>query len=111
MITDSKNRIWIAPYSGGLRCYSRDGKLSASYTTHNSSLSNDIVLSLAEREEQLWIGTGRGRHQYPPSRTGEISQLEYIPGRENYSLPANSILCLHNDYNNNVVGKEAPATD
>lgn len=34
--------------------------------------------------------------------TGEISQLEYIPGRENYSLPANSILCLHNDYNNNV---------
>ena len=60
MITDSKNRIWIAPYSGGLRCYSRDGKLSASYTTHNSSLSNDIVLSLAEREEQLWIGTDGG---------------------------------------------------
>ena len=34
--------------------------------------------------------------------TGEISQLEYIPGRENYSLPANSILCLHNAHNNNI---------
>ena len=102
MITDSKNRIWIAPYSGGLRCYSRDGKLSASYTTHNSSLSNDIVLSLAEREEQLWIGTDGGGINILHPETGEISQLEYIPGRENYSLPANSILCLHNDYNNNV---------
>ncbi len=44
MITDSKNRIWIAPYSGGLRCYSYDGKLLASYSTRNSALSNDIVL-------------------------------------------------------------------
>ena len=25
MMTDSRKRIWIAPYSGGLRCYSYDG--------------------------------------------------------------------------------------
>lgn len=95
-------RIWIAPYSGGLRCYSYDGKLLASYSTRNSALSNDIVLSLAEREGQLWIGTDGGGINILTSETGEISQLEYIPGRENYSLPANSILCLHNDHNNNI---------
>ena len=60
MMTDSRKRIWIAPYSGGLRCYSYDGKLLASYSTRNSALSNDIVLSLAEREGQLWIGTDGG---------------------------------------------------
>ena len=27
MMTDSRKRIWIAPYSGGLRCYSYDGNL------------------------------------------------------------------------------------
>lgn len=102
MMTDSRKRIWIAPYSGGLRCYSYDGKLLASYSTRNSALSNDIVLSLAEREGQLWIGTDGGGINILTSETGEISQLEYIPGRENYSLPANSILCLHNDHNNNI---------
>ena len=102
MMTDSRKRIWIAPYSGGLRCYSYDGKLLASYSTRNSALSNDIVLSLAEREGQLWIGTDGGGINILTPETGEISQLEYIPGRENYSLPANSILCLHNDHNNNI---------
>lgn len=102
MTTDSRKRIWIAPYSGGLRCYSYDGKLLASYSTRNSALSNDIVLSLAEREGQLWIGTDGGGINILTPETGEISQLEYIPGRENYSLPANSILCLHNDHNNNI---------
>ena len=34
--------------------------------------------------------------------TGQLSLLEHIPGRDNYSLPANSILCLYNDQNNNM---------
>lgn len=102
MMTDTQKRTWVAPYSGGLRCFSHEGKLLASYTTHNSSLSNDIVLSLSQREGQLWIGTDGGGINILHPETGEISQLEYIPGRENYSLPANSILCIHNDYNNNV---------
>lgn len=102
MMTDTRKRIWIAPYSGGLRCYSYDGKLLDSYTTRNSALSNDIVLSLVEREGQLWIGTDGGGINILNPETREISQLEYIPGRENYSLPANSILCLHNDHNNNI---------
>ena len=80
MMTDSRKRIWIAPYSAGLRCYSHDGKLLASYSTRNSALSNDIVLSLAEREGQLWIGTDGGGINILTPETGEISQLEYIPG-------------------------------
>ena len=44
----------------GLNCFTRDGKLLATYTTRNSSLSNNVVLSLAEREGQIWIGTDGG---------------------------------------------------
>ena len=60
LIIDSKKRIWIAPYNSGLYCFDRNGKQLASYTTRNSSLSNNVILSLAERENKLWIGTDGG---------------------------------------------------
>ncbi len=99
---DSQKRIWVAPYNGGLNCFTRDGKLLATYTTRNSSLSNNVVLSLAEREGQIWIGTDGGGINILDPETGLFSLLEHIPGRDNYSLPANSILCLYNDRNNNM---------
>lgn len=102
MITDSKRRIWIAPYNGGLLCFTPDGKLLASYTTRNSALNNNIVLSLAERDGQIWIGTDGGGINILSPESGQFSLLEHIPGRDNYSLPANSILCLYNDRNNNM---------
>lgn len=102
MIIDSKNRIWIAPYNNGLYCFDRNGKQLASYTTRNSSLSNNVILSLAERENKLWIGTDGGGINILEPETGQLSLLEHIPGRDNYSLPANSILSLYNDRNNNM---------
>lgn len=102
MIIDSKNRIWIAPYNNGLYCFDRNGKQLASYTTRNSSLSNNVILSLAERENKLWIGTDGGGINILEPETGQFSLLEHIPGRDNYSLPANSILSLYNDRNNNM---------
>ncbi len=99
---DSQKRIWVAPYNGGLNCLTRDGKLLATYTTRNSYLSNNVVLSLAEREGQIWIGTDGGGINILDPETGQFSLLEHIPGRDNYSLPANSILCLYNDRNNNM---------
>lgn len=102
LIIDSKKRIWIAPYNSGLYCFDRNGKQLASYTTRNSSLSNNVILSLAERENKLWIGTDGGGINILEPETGRFSLLEHIPGRANYSLPANSILSLYNDYNNNM---------
>lgn len=99
---DSQKRIWVAPYNEGLNCFTHDGKLLGTYTTRNSSLSNNVVLSLAEREGQIWIGTDGGGINILDPKTGRFSLLEHIPGRDNYSLPANSILCLYNDRNNNM---------
>lgn len=102
MLIDSQNRIWIAPYNAGISCFTHDGKRLASYTTHNSALSNNVVLSLAEREGQIWIGTDGGGINVLEPETGHLSLLEHVPGSDNYSLPANSILCLYNDRNNNM---------
>ena len=65
-------------------------------------LSNNVVLSLAEREGKIWIGTDGGGINILEPETGNFSLLEHVPGRDNYSLPANSILCLYNDRNNNI---------
>ena len=102
MLIDSQNRIWIAPYNEGIRCFTPDGKQLASYTTHNSNLNNNVVLSLAEREGKTWIGTDGGGINILEPETGRFSLLEHVPGSDNYSLPANSILCLYNDRNNNI---------
>lgn len=102
MLVDSQDRIWITPYNGGVSCFSHDGTLIASYTTKNSELNNDVVLSLAEREGKIWIGTDGGGINILEPETGRFSLLEHIPGNDNYSLPANSILCLYNDRNNNM---------
>lgn len=102
ILIDSQKRIWIAPYNAGISCFTHDGKRLASYTTHNSALSNNVVLSLAEREGQIWIGTDGGGINILEPETGHLSLLEHVPGSDNYSLPANSILCLYNDRNNNM---------
>lgn len=102
ILIDSQKRLWIAPYNGGLKCLAPDGKLLATYTTRNSALSNNVVLSLTERDGQIWIGTDGGGINILDPSTGHFSLLEHIPGRDNYSLPANSILCLYNDRNNNM---------
>lgn len=102
MITDSQNRLWIALFNKGLSCFSHSGKLLASYTTRNSLLSNDIILSMVEREGKLWLGTDGGGINVLDLQTGKFTLLENIPGEENYSLPANSILSLYNDRNNNI---------
>lgn len=94
MIIDSRNRLWVASFNKGLNCFSHSGELLASYTTRNSSLNNDIILSMVEREGKLWIGTDGGGINVLDLETGEFTILEYIPGEENYSLPANSILSL-----------------
>lgn len=102
MLIDSQNRIWIAPYNGGVSCFTHDGTRLASYTMQNSDLNNNVVLSLAEREGKIWIGTDGGGINILEPKTGKFTLLEHIPGSDNYSLPANSILCLYNDRNNNM---------
>lgn len=110
MMTDSRKRIWIAPYSGGLRCYSYDGKLLASYSTRNSALSNDIVLSLAEREGQLWIGTDGGGINILTPKPGKSPNWNISRDvKTTLSPPTPFSACTTTTIT--IYGQEAPATD
>ena len=101
LLLDRKGNVWVAHYYQGVKCYDRNGKLLHSYNTQNSTLKSDVVLSLAEHNGQIWVGTdGAGIHVIDPENN-QISTFEHIPG-DRYSLPANSILCLYTDKNNHI---------
>ncbi|MDE5711502.1 MAG: response regulator [Bacteroides sp.] len=102
LFVDSRKRIWVAPYNQGVYCYSSDGRLLASYTTRNSELGSDIVICIAEREGQIWLGTdGEGIDILEPEQR-RFTHLRHVLGEKLYSLPTNSINCLHCDPYGNV---------
>lgn len=100
-LIDKDGNIWVAPYHQGVKCYDRNGKLLHSYNTRNSQLKTNVVISLAECDGQIWIGTdGEGIYILDP-KDDAMSILKYVPGNP-YSLPANSILYLYADSHNNM---------
>ncbi len=102
MLVDEHHRIWLAPYNQGVKCFSASGTQLADYTTENSGLSNDIALCLALRGNELWIGTDGGGINILDRQTHRFRHLTHTPGDKTYSLPTNSINCLHNDRNDQL---------
>lgn len=101
LFPDSKGNFWIAPYNKGVKCYNRNGQLLHSYHMDNSALQNNIILSITEYKERIWIGTdGKGICIVNPEN-GRMDLLSHIPG-DPYSLPSNSILALYADSQSGV---------
>jgi len=60
IMVDTKKRIWIATYGGGLNLYNKSTDTFTKYSTKNG-LSNDLVVSLIEDfEGNIWVGTSDG---------------------------------------------------
>jgi|GEM_PF-3431436 len=101
MYLDRHNRLWIAPYNGGLKCYNREGELIKFYDKFNSPMQTNIVLCITEVNGRIVIGTdGEGIYIINPAN-GEMQNLRHIPGNAN-SLPENSITCLKTDHQGNI---------
>lgn len=101
IFVDSKNRVWISPYNRGIQCFNAKGELLRAYNTNNSALSNNIILSVIERDGLLWMGTDGGGIDILDPETGTVSVLRHRVG-ERGSLPGNSILTLQQDAAGNV---------
>lgn len=101
MFVDSRGRIWLGQHNHGVRCLDTDGNLLAAYSTKNSSLSNNIVLSFLEKDGRLWMATDGGGICILSLSTGEIECLENRVGDEN-SIPYNSILSIIPDSFGNI---------
>lgn len=92
---DSKQRLWVLPYNKGLLCFGLDGSLLHAYTSENSGLVSNVILSLCEGEDgRIWIGTDGGGINILDPETGSFELLSQQPGKEGFSLPDNSIICL-----------------
>ena len=90
---DSSDRIWVAPYGQGLNCYSKEGKLIHQFSTSNSGLSNNVVLRMIEKNNQLWIATDGGGLSVLDLNNFSFRVIEHRPG-DPYSIPVNSIVSL-----------------
>lgn len=101
MFVDPRGRLWLGLYNTGLKCFTLDGKPLASYSTHNSDLSNDIILSMLEKDGDLWVGTDGGGICIITPATGNIRRLENRVGDEN-SIPYNSIMKIMPDTFGNI---------
>lgn len=97
---DKEGNLYLAPYKQGLVCYDRQWKEKFHLTTANSKLTNDIILSIEEKEGKLWVATdGGGIHII--DRSLSVSSIRHVPGDVN-SMPVNSITCLYKDKQDNL---------
>jgi len=98
---DSHNRIWVGLYNKGIYCFGLDGELKAHYSSSNSKLSSDIVLSILEKNGNIWLATDGGGLNIISPMTGEIEVMKSRVGDSN-SIPYNSILSITQDSFGNV---------
>ena len=91
---DTRGRVWVAGYNRGVQCFSADGRELARYDSHNSALSNDVVLCFAEHNGRIWMGTDGGGINILDPESGDLTIVSHVPG-DHASLPANSIRCLY----------------
>ena len=93
---DSKKQLWISSYREGLYCYSHTGELLHFYNTHNSKLSNDVILDMIEINGNLWIGTDGGGINILNIESQTFSHINHVFENPN-SFPANSVISLYKD--------------
>ena len=98
---DHTGNFYLSGYKEGLFYYSVDGSLLKKYTLENSSLTNDVILSIMEKDGQIWMGTDGGGINILDPVTGIITNIQHVPGDLN-SLPLNSITVLYTDDENNL---------
>lgn len=94
----SDGYIYASYYGNGVYRFHHNGEIAGKYTTTNANLSNNYVMDILEHDGKLWLGTDGGGISLIDLHTQKTTHLKHITG-DKTSLPANSITCLHKDYN------------
>ncbi|NCU05113.1 MAG: response regulator, partial [Chitinophagaceae bacterium] len=87
-IVETKNAdIWIATHGGGVAVYNPVSRKFKVYTTQNSKLPNDKVLSLLEdRNGNIWAGTFGGGLGFFDQQTGQFISFSEKDGLTNNNI-------------------------
>jgi len=100
-LVDSRGNIWISFYNNGIAVFDKGNRLIRRFSTANSSLSNDVVLCMTERDSSIWVGTDGGGINIIDPETGDIRVLSHVAGDQS-SLPAHSIKSIYVDNYGNI---------
>lgn len=98
---DKEENLYVAPFRDGLYCYDRNWKLKFHLYSGNSELTNDIILSMIEKDGKLWLATDGGGINILDTKDFSIHSIRHIPG-DLASMPVNSITTLYKDPQDNV---------
>ena len=93
---DSTQRLWVSVYQQGVKLYDKKGHLLQHYHSGNSSLSNDIVLTINSVEKQIWLGTDGGGIQVFNTESETFNALDGLPLAEN-TKALNSVTVIYRD--------------
>lgn len=101
MFIASNGYYYLSSFRNGLYCFNQQGELIRHYLTNNSGLSNNIIMSIVENDNCLWLATDGGGIDILDLEKDEITSIQHIPG-DNNSLPVNSVTLLYKDKENNL---------
>jgi ligand-binding sensor domain-containing protein len=96
ILEDEKRIIWIGTQGGGLYRFDRRSGEFKNYRndpSNTASLSQDVVLAIAEDHGNLWIGTQGGGLNYFDRKTEKFKRYLYNPN-DSLSLGSNLIRSL-----------------
>lgn len=96
-LMDRYHRFWRSVYGKGLECYDSSCNLVATYTTANSNLSCDVINCIAEKDDEIWVGTEIGGINiiHPDTREVEVLRKELDDPNAFLSNSISSIFCDH----------------
>lgn len=99
-LADRQGNLWLSVYKKGLFVIAPTGEIIGNYTTLNSALKNNIVLSISEIEDGVvWVGTDGGGMQ---GIRIDGSSFFDLPIRSAEYPELNSVSVLYSDEFSNV---------
>ena len=98
---DENKNLWLSPYNKGVVQYDNFGKRLQHFTSTNSRLSDNVVLDIKTRNEEVWFATDGSGISVWNSISNNFTSLNHDPGDVN-SFPVNSVLSLYVDKADNM---------
>ena len=97
---DSQKRLWVSEYGNGIFCY-QNSQILKHFTTQNSLLSYNVILTMEEKDGYLWLGTDGGGIQLISLE--DLSFKEMLQATNEITFfPTNAVNSLYKDPMNNM---------
>ena len=88
LLKDSKGRLWIGTFGGGLGVYDGDFRYIKHFNITSQFPSNTINAIYMDRQKRMWIGTGEGLVCFPSSADWEYKIYRREDGLANAHIYA-----------------------